>query len=100
VITLAVTAFQDRRKQDTMDEQDILQRITSLVEEERDLRERAETASADHDHVPDRLRLTQLEQDLDQCWDLLRQRRAKKQYGENPDEAAARPVTQVEGYNG
>ncbi|MET3812360.1 DUF2630 family protein [Arthrobacter sp. UYEF3] len=83
-----------------MDERDILQRITSLVDEERELRERAESASPDHDHVPDRLRLSQLEQGLDQCWDLLRQRRAKKQYGENPDDAAARPVTQVEGYNG
>ena len=45
-------------------------------------------------------RLQQLEEDLDQCWDLLRQRRAKRQYGENPDEAEARPITQVEGYNG
>jgi len=83
-----------------MDERDILQRITALVDEERELREQAETASASHDHVPDRLRLRQLGEDLDQCWDLLRQRRAKKQYGENPDEAEARPVTQVEGYNG
>ncbi len=83
-----------------MDERDILQRITALVDEERGLREQAEAASPDHDHAPDRLRLQQLEEDLDQCWDLLRQRRAKRQYGENPDEAEARPVSQVEGYKG
>ncbi len=81
-----------------MNERDILQRITSLVDEERELRERGESANPDYDHVPDRLRLRQLEEDLDQCWDLLRQRRAKKQYGENPDEAEARPVSQVEDY--
>ncbi|MDQ0755138.1 DUF2630 family protein [Arthrobacter sp. B3I4] len=81
-----------------MDERDILQRITTLVDEERELRERGESASPDHDHVPDRIRLQQLEEDLDQCWDLLRQRRAKKQYGENPDDAEARPVSQVEDY--
>ena len=47
---------------------------------------------------PDVLRLQQLEEQLDQCWDLLRQRRAKKDYGENPDEAEVRPVGEVEGY--
>jgi len=83
-----------------MDERDILQRITALVDEERGLREQAEASSPDHDHAPDRLRLQKLEEDLDQCWDLLRQRRAKRQYGENPDEAEARPVSQVEGYKG
>ena len=81
-----------------MDERDILQRITSLVDEERELREQGESAGADHDHVPDRIRLRQLEEDLDQCWDLLRQRRAKRQYGENPDDAEPRPVAQVEDY--
>ena len=39
-----------------------------------------------------------MEEQLDQCWDLLRQRRAKKDYGENPDEAEVRPVSEVEGY--
>ncbi|MEZ2391643.1 DUF2630 family protein [bacterium RCC_150] len=83
-----------------MDEQGILQRIQSLVDEERQLREHAESAPPGPEHAPDRARLERLEQDLDQCWDLLRQWRAKRQYGENPNEAEPRPVKQVEGYSG
>ncbi|MDP9391998.1 MAG: DUF2630 family protein [Actinomycetota bacterium] len=75
-----------------MDEKDIMARISSLVEEEHKLREGT-------DHSEDqRSRINELEAHLDQCWDLLRQRRAKRQYGENPDEADARPEPQVEGY--
>ena len=75
-----------------MDEKDLIGRIHALVDEEHKLREGAE-------HTDDqRTRLQQLEADLDQCWDLLRQRRAKQQYGENPDEAQARPEPQVENY--
>ena len=75
-----------------MDEQEILSRIHSLVEEEHKLRDSSE-------HTDEtRSRMDKLEADLDQCWDLLRQRRAKRQYDENPDEAEARPETQVEGY--
>lgn len=83
-----------------MDEQGILQRIRALVDEERELREKAESAPPGPRHAPDRARLEQLEQDLDQSWDLLRQRRAKRQYGENPNEAQPRSVKQVEGYSG
>jgi hypothetical protein len=75
-----------------MDETDILSRIHALVEEEHKLREGT-------DHSDDeRARINKLEADLDQCWDLLRQRRAKRQYDENPDEAAARPESTVENY--
>jgi hypothetical protein len=75
-----------------MDEQEILSRINALVEEEHKLREGTE-------HTEDqRARIDALEAHLDQCWDLLRQRRAKRQYDENPDEAQARPEQQVEGY--
>ncbi len=75
-----------------MDEKDILSRIHSLVEEEHGLREGTE-------HTDDqRTRMQELEVQLDQCWDLLRQRRAKRQYGEDPDEAEARPASEVEGY--
>jgi hypothetical protein len=75
-----------------VDEQDIFSRIHSLVEEEHKLRDTTE-------HTDDsRARMSKIEADLDQCWDLLRQRRAKKQYGENPDEAKPRPEPQVEGY--
>jgi len=75
-----------------MDEKDILSRIHALVEEEHGLREGTQ-------HTDDqRSRMQQLEVQLDQCWDLLRQRRAKRQYGENPEEAEARPASEVEGY--
>lgn len=75
-----------------MDEKDILSRISSLVEEEHELRE-----GTDHSDAQ-RARMKELEASLDQCWDLLRQRRAKRQYGEDPDEAQPRPEPQVEGY--
>lgn len=68
---------------------DILQQIQGLVDEEHQLRGAGEV-----DHA----RLGQLEEQLDQCWDLLRQRRAKREYNENPDEAAARSSDTVEHY--
>ena len=75
-----------------MDEQDIFNRINALVDEEHKLREGTE-------HSDDqRSRMNEIEAHLDQCWDLLRQRRAKRQYGEDPDEAEPRPEPQVEGY--
>jgi hypothetical protein len=75
-----------------MDEKDILARIHSLVDEEHGLREGTE-------HTDDqRARMQELEVQLDQCWDLLRQRRAKRQYGEDPEEAEARPPSEVESY--
>jgi hypothetical protein len=75
-----------------MDEKDILARIHSLVDEEHGLREGTE-------HTDDqRARMQELEVQLDQCWDLLRQRRAKRQYGEDPEEAEARPASEVESY--
>jgi hypothetical protein len=67
----------------------ILKRIQGLVDEEHSLREGGGTD-------PDRLR--HLEEQLDQCWDLLRQRRAKREYDENPDDASARSTATVEGY--
>jgi hypothetical protein len=75
-----------------MNEQDILTRIQALVEEEHELRE--PPAGREPDHA----RLKQVEESLDQCWDLLRQRRAKSTSGEDPDEATVRPVDEVEGY--
>ena len=75
-----------------MDEKDILERISALVDEEHELR--GSTGHTDDQ----RERLGHLENQLDQCWDLLRQWRAKRQYGENPDEAHARPEQEVENY--
>ncbi len=75
-----------------MDDSEIRGRIEALVEEERRLRESGEHTDEQ------RARLRQIEEDRDQLWDLLRQRDAKRQYGEDPDEARPRPEQQVEGY--
>ncbi|MGV9630223.1 DUF2630 family protein [Streptomyces sp. NPDC003487] len=77
-------------------DQRILDRITEMVEAERRLREdlAAGRIEGDTEHQ----RLGELERELDRCWDLLRQRRAKAEFGENPDDAHARPSSQVEGY--
>ena len=75
-----------------MDDGEIRSKIEALVEEERRLRDSGE-------HTDDqRARLRQIEEDRDQLWDLLRQRDAKRQYGEDPDEAQPRPEPQVENY--
>ncbi|MFJ9212520.1 DUF2630 family protein [Streptomyces sp. NPDC102264] len=76
----------------------MLDTIGALVAEERGLRER----STEHLGLAadEQTRLRSVEVRLDQCWDLLRQRRAKSEFGENPDEAAVRPPGEVEGYQG
>ncbi|MFE6760379.1 DUF2630 family protein [Streptomyces sp. NPDC057684] len=79
-----------------MDQEQILARITAMVDDEKRLR--ASLASGDIDGATEHERLAAVERELDQCWDLLRQRRAKTEFGENPDEARARPESQVEGY--
>ncbi|MFJ6525497.1 DUF2630 family protein [Streptomyces longwoodensis] len=65
-----------------------------MVEDEHRLR--SDLAAGRIDGDTERQRLAELERALDQCWDLLRQRRAKSEYGENPDEARVRPSSQVE----
>ncbi|WP_327149591.1 DUF2630 family protein [Nocardia sp. NBC_01329] len=79
-----------------MTEQDILGRIKGLVDDEHDLRSRASRGELDPD--VERRRLAELEVMLDQCWDLLRQRRARIESNESPDEAQPRSASQVEGY--
>jgi Protein of unknown function (DUF2630) len=85
-----------------VDNEDILQRIQSLVDEEHQLRADQVGTRRDTDSIglaDDRLaRLRRVEQDLDQCWDLLRQRRAKQVAGEDPASATPRSVGDVEGY--
>ena len=68
--------------------------ITELVEQEHQLRSALAAGGTDED----RAALRQVEESLDQCWDLLRQRDARRDAGSNPDEAKARPVSEVEGY--
>jgi Ser/Thr protein kinase RdoA (MazF antagonist) len=79
-----------------MDEKDILQQIQTLVEREHQLRSDAQEGEIAQSE--ERSQLRQLEEALDQCWDLLRQRRAHEDFHQDPDEASARPVSQVEGY--
>ena len=79
-----------------MDDHDIVKRIDALVDEEHALRNHA---GAGHGlSASDRERLEELEVKLDQLWDLLRQRRALRAMGENPDEAHLRPPETVEHY--
>jgi hypothetical protein len=78
-----------------MDESTLTHRIKELVEEEQQLRTEESSAVPDDER---RARLAQLEDALDQCWDLLRQRRARAEFGEDPDAAAPRPVDAVESY--
>jgi hypothetical protein len=79
-----------------MDDTEIFAQINDLVTEEHDLRERLGRGevTADEEHA----RLRSLEESLDQCWDLLRQRRARRAAGEDPGDASARPTGEVEGY--
>ena len=75
-----------------------LAHIHELVEEERELRARLQK----HEITPDEehARLRALEVELDQCWDLLRQRRALRETGGDPRQAKIRPPDEVEGYLG
>lgn len=76
-------------------EQEILDRINALVEEEHDLRGREETAVL----MPaDAERLASIEVQLDRFWDLLRQRRARRDAGQDPDDTSMRPADIVEHY--
>jgi hypothetical protein len=80
------------------DDPTITHHISSLIDEEHRLRSalQAGEISVEEEHA----RLRSVEVELDQCWDLLRQRRAKREFGEDPDEAQVRPERTVEGYLG
>jgi len=74
-----------------MDDEDIRAQVARLVDTEHQLR----SGPIDHET---REQLSRLEEQLDQCWDLLRQRQAKREYGLAPDDAKVRPAGEVEGY--
>jgi hypothetical protein len=78
-----------------MDDLAIVQRISELADEEHQL-ERTHAGTSLSDEEQSRLRA--IEVALDQCWDLLRQRRARRTAGQDPDAAAVRPESTVEGY--
>ncbi len=75
-----------------------LSRINELVAEEKALRDQLQHGEISESEEHQRLR--HLEIQLDQCWDLLRQRRALRETGGDPGEAAVRPADEVEGYLG
>jgi Protein of unknown function (DUF2630) len=79
----------------SMSDEEIVQRIGELVSEEHDL-EREHTGAGISETDRDRLR--SLEIQLDQCWDLLRQRRARRSAGQDPNESHVRPAEVVENY--
>jgi len=80
-----------------MDDTDIVHRINELAEEEHGLERAHEGQELSSQEVE---RLRQIEVALDQCWDLLRQRRALREFGRNPEEARLRDEKTVEGYEG
>jgi Protein of unknown function (DUF2630) len=79
-----------------MDDKEILGEISDLITAEHDLRTRL--AAGDLSKQDERERLASVEEALDQCWDLLRQRRARREFGEDPEQARVRPASEVEGY--
>jgi hypothetical protein len=82
-----------------MSDESIAGRIERLVAEEHELREREQADSPDDEALhADRDRLQAVEVELDQCWDLLRQRRALRDAGADPDAAQARDPDVVERY--
>jgi hypothetical protein len=78
-----------------MDDADIVARINRLADEEHELERSHASGGLDDDA---RGRLGQIEVALDQCWDLLRQRRARRAAGRDPDEGELRAERIVEGY--
>lgn len=80
-----------------MSDESIAARIERLVAEEHDLRRR-EQSDSDDALETDQRRLDAVKVELDQCWDLLRQRRAREEFGQDPDEAQVRDPDTVERY--
>jgi hypothetical protein len=79
-----------------MKDKEILGHIDELIATEKDLRTRL--AAGELSSAEEHTQLRTVEEALDQCWDLLRQRRARSEFGDDPSGAVARPVNEVEGY--
>ena len=75
-------------------DQGVMNNIQHLVNEEHELFERGSLTD------DEQKRLQKIQVELDQCWDLLRQRRARREFGEDPDQAHVRPPEVVEKYTG
>jgi hypothetical protein len=82
-----------------MSDESIASHIEQLVGEERELRSREQTDQPDAEALEaDNARLREVEVELDRCWDLLRRRRAKEEFGQDPEEAEVRSADTVERY--
>jgi hypothetical protein len=79
-----------------MDDKEILTTIDDLIKTEHDLRSRLAGGELTSEQEHEQLRA--VEEQLDQCWDLLRQRRARREFGEDPSGSATRPASEVEDY--
>lgn len=77
-----------------MSDTSILHHVSALVEEEQRIRAHDAAEPSDHE------RLRHIAEQLDQCWDLLRQRRAKREFGQDPTTAHLRDVDTVRKYEG
>ncbi|HJZ24799.1 MAG TPA: DUF2630 family protein, partial [Streptosporangiaceae bacterium] len=75
-----------------MDDKEILAHIDDLIKTEHTLRE--QLAAGQLSTAAEREQLKAAEEALDQCWDLLRQRRARREFGEDPAGAQVRPVSE------
>jgi hypothetical protein len=80
-----------------VDDQQVIDRINEIAHLEHELWEKESRGEITH---AERERLQQLGVTLDQCWDLLHQRRARRAAGQDPDEAQVRDARTVEGYVG
>ena len=78
-----------------MQDSEVLRAIDTLVKEEHQLMTESEHGGLSEEQ---RQRLHAAQVQLDQCWDLLRQRRARREFGQNPDDAQVRDANTVEHY--
>jgi hypothetical protein len=85
-----------RKEPCAVDDKEILGHIDELVRTEHDLRTKLAKGELSSREEHEQLRAA--EEALDQCWDLLRQRRARREFGENESDSGVRPASEVEGY--
>jgi hypothetical protein len=78
-----------------MEDQSAIERINELAREEHELFQKESIGQVTD---AERERLQHLQVELDRCWDLLRQRRARREFGVDPDDAQPRSERTVEGY--
>ena len=78
-----------------MNDSDILKHINALVDEEHELMQQSEQGGLNDE---ERARMHELQVQLDQYWDLLRQRRARREFGLNPEDVGVRDPNIVEHY--